>query len=662
VTNDRHAGKAVNSSQNAVFWPSDGGYRHLVVEGPLIAGQYRLVEEIGRGGFGMVWHARDERLDRDVAAKQLFLPMYLTQDQRRERHHRSMREARSAARLDDPGAVRVYDVVEHDGCPWIIMELIIGRSLDSIVKAEGPVTPLLAAEIGRTIVQALRAAHEARVIHRDVKPANVLIGEDRIVLTDFGIAMIEGDPSLTETGLVMGAPAYTSPERARGDAAVPASDLWSLGATLYYAVEGHRPFTGPNANAVFHAILTEEPPPARHGGPLGVVIEGLLRKDPDERLTAEETGDLLDEILADPGGLTARPVLVVPKEQPKPDKPPAPRRSKRRILMLAAPLAGLIALSAMLWSNAAGGSPRSAPSSARPAPTPTSAAPQPVDTIPTANGGSALAFSPDGGTLAIGGDRGDLRLWNVRRHQLIARLTGHQYQLFAVAFSPDGKLLASSGYDGRILFWRVADHAKIGEADTSATTTTSLSFSPDGRRLAASGDDEVQVWDVAKRSRIRNIPVGADRITKTVFEPDGSLAIAGTSMVRVLSQDLSSQRRIGKTGSTINSMAVSPDGRILACADATGRVRMWKTDPPGPLTTLTGSGGVVNAVAFSRDGTLVATTDDKAVNLWDTRTQRRVARLTPKIGLLDAVRFDPTGTLLAVGSDADVRILRLGTP
>ena len=653
--NDGMSGE-VNSPQNAVFRASGDGYRHLVVEGPLIAGQYRLVEEIGRGGFGMVWHARDQRLDRDVAAKQLFLPMYLTHDQRRERYHRSMREARSAARLDHPGAVRVYDVVEHDGCPWIIMELIIGRSLDTIVKTEGPVTPQLAAEIGRTIVQALRAAHEARVIHRDVKPANVLIGENRIVLTDFGIAMIEGDPSLTETGLVMGAPAYTSPERARGDTALPASDLWSLGATLYYAVEGHRPFTGPNANAVFHAILTEDPPPARHAGPLGVVIEGLLRKDPAERLTTDQTDDLLAEILADPEALTTGPVVLA---EPAGSAPPDSKdRSKRKLALLGVPAAALIAACAMLWSNAAGGTSRSTPSPSKPAPKP--AVPQPVDTIPTADGGSALAFSPDGGTLAIGGDNGDLRLWNVRTHKLITRLTGHQYQLFAVAFSPDGKLLASAGYDGRILFWRTADNTRIGEADTSASTTTSLSFSPNGKWLAASSDDEVQVWNVARQRLVRDIPVGADRITKTVFERDGSLAIAGTSSVRVFSPDLSSQQKIGKTGAAVNSMAVSPDGKILACADATGRVRLWKTDPPGPLTPLAGSGGVVNAVTFSKDGTLVATTDNAAVNVWDTRGWQRIARLSPDIGLLDAVRFDPSGTMLAVGSDHDVRILRLG--
>ncbi|HZE30604.1 MAG TPA: serine/threonine-protein kinase, partial [Actinoallomurus sp.] len=259
----------------------------------LIAGQYLLIEQVGRGGFAVVWRARDDRLQRDVAAKQLFLPPYFTDEQRREHRERTLREARSAARLAHPGVVTVHDVVEHDGVPWIIMEFVRGRTLGEIVRTDGPLTPARAAEVGLRLLDALCAAHAAGVLHRDVKPSNVIIGDRRVVLGDFGIARIEGDAELTESGIVMGAPAYTAPERARGEPAVAASDLWSLGATLFYAVEGRRAFCGPNPNATFHAILTCEPAPLRRAGPLAPVIEGLLRKDAAGRMGAAEAAELL---------------------------------------------------------------------------------------------------------------------------------------------------------------------------------------------------------------------------------------------------------------------------------------------------------------------------------------------------------------------------------
>ncbi|WP_131762023.1 serine/threonine-protein kinase, partial [Actinomadura fibrosa] len=288
--------------------------------GRLVARQYRLVEEIGRGGFGVVWRARDEWLNRDVAAKELFLPLYLADDQREERRERSLREARSAARIVHPSAVTVHAVVEDEGVPWIIMELVGGRSLGAIVRRDGPLPPRRAAEIGLDLLGALRTAHAAGVVHRDVTPGNVLIGDGRVVLTDFGIATIEGDPSITRSGYLMGAPAYTAPERARGEPAVPASDLWSLGATLYLAVEGRRPFPGDNANAVLHAIQNLEPPRPVLAGPLGAVIDGLMRKDPADRLTAAQAESLLADVAAD-----RVPVLAVPRPREEPPPVPVPR-------------------------------------------------------------------------------------------------------------------------------------------------------------------------------------------------------------------------------------------------------------------------------------------------------------------------------------------------
>ncbi|WP_242608806.1 serine/threonine-protein kinase [Actinomadura formosensis] len=291
----------------------------------LLARRYRLVTQVGRGGMGTVWQAHDEVLGRDVAVKEVILPHGLTDEERAVHHKRTFREARTAARLGHPGVVTVYDVVEEDDRPWIIMELIRALSLDQVIKQEGPLEPRRAAEIGRQMLAALHAAHDAGVLHRDVKPSNVLItgtgrmGE-RAVLTDFGIATAAGDATLTQTGLVMGSPAYIAPERARGRVAGPASDLWSLGVTLYAMLHGRSPFERPEPMAALVAVISEEPDPPEKGGRLIPVIEGLLRKNPDQRMDAIEAGALLDDIVRQETIDTQRTMAVEfsPEEYPGP--------------------------------------------------------------------------------------------------------------------------------------------------------------------------------------------------------------------------------------------------------------------------------------------------------------------------------------------------------
>ncbi|WP_442320107.1 protein kinase domain-containing protein [Catenuloplanes indicus] len=244
--------------------------------------------------MGRVWLARDEVLHRDVAIKELVPPPGLTVDERREMRERSLREARAIARLNNINVVRVFDVLRTDGDPWIVMEYVASRSLQDILADVGPVAPARGVEIGLGMLNALRAAHRAGVVHRDVKPGNVLIGEDgRVVLTDFGLATVPGDPNVTRTGLVLGSPAYIAPERARDGTAGPQADLWSLGATLYAAVEGQSPYARPSAIGTLAALATEPPPVARNAGPLRPVLAGLLRKDPTERLSAEEAERML---------------------------------------------------------------------------------------------------------------------------------------------------------------------------------------------------------------------------------------------------------------------------------------------------------------------------------------------------------------------------------
>ena len=269
--------------------------------GQLVAGRYRLLGQLGRGAMGIVWHGRDELLDRHVAVKQIILAPMASDADARARYQRTLREARTAARLSHPGVVTVFDVVEEDGMPWIVMELVRARPLDQVIAEDGPLPPAQAAQLGLSLLDALSTAHAAGVMHRDVKPSNVLISpEGKAVLTDFGIATVQGDPGMTQSGMVVGTPGFSPPERVRGAEATPASDLWSLGATLYAAVEGRGPFDRAGGSAAIVASIATEPAPrAPSAGPLASVIDMLLRANPAERPDAAATSRLLTTAWAD---------------------------------------------------------------------------------------------------------------------------------------------------------------------------------------------------------------------------------------------------------------------------------------------------------------------------------------------------------------------------
>ncbi|MFI6763078.1 ricin-type beta-trefoil lectin domain protein [Micromonospora sp. NPDC050417] len=274
-----------------------------------ITDRYVLVERIGQGGMGRVWRARDEMLQRDVAVKEIVAPPGLTDESRQELRERSLREARAIARLDHPNVVRVFDVLTSGGEPWIVMEYIPSRSLYETISTDGPLPPVRAAEIGLGLLGALRAAHRSGIMHRDVKPANVLLGVDgRIVLTDFGLATAVEDTSLTLSGVVLGSPAYVSPERAMSGIVGPEGDLWSLGTTLYAAVEGRSPYARPSSLMSLTALVTEPPPVATHAGPLAPVLEGLLRKDPAARIDIATAERMLRRIVGGP--LEERPAAL----------------------------------------------------------------------------------------------------------------------------------------------------------------------------------------------------------------------------------------------------------------------------------------------------------------------------------------------------------------
>ncbi|MFD3455768.1 protein kinase [Streptomyces sp. NPDC058691] len=353
--------------------------------GPLVAGRYRITGRLGRGGTGTVWRAEDRLLGRQVAVKELHA------EGDRER---ALREARTVAQIRHPHVIVLYDVVEEDGRPWIVMELVDGRSLADVLAQDGPVAPREAARIGAAVTGALRAAHAAGVLHRDIKPGNVLIerGTGRVVLTDFGIARVDGATTLTGSGDFVGSPEYTAPERMSGQSAGPASDLWSLGVLLCAAVLGRSPFRRDSLGEVLHAVVFEEIRPPERTGPLLPVVEALLQREPERRPDAETTEARL-RAYAESG--------EPPAAQPQDAVPQTGRRRRRALLPVAAVSVALLAAAGVAAATllpqertgAQGAAPRSAP------PASSAGTPRAVPGDPaasTAPAGSVPAVPPAG--------------------------------------------------------------------------------------------------------------------------------------------------------------------------------------------------------------------------------------------------------------------------
>ncbi|MEV5884061.1 serine/threonine-protein kinase [Streptomyces sp. NPDC052020] len=353
--------------------------------GRVIAGRYRLQDRLGRGGMGVVWRATDQLLGRQVAVKELPSDDSLSAAQARRRRDRTLREARAVAQLHHPNVIVVHDVVEHDERPYIVMELVGGGSLADRVAGHGPVDAREAARIGVALLGALRTAHAAGVLHRDVKPSNVLIAEDgRVVLTDFGVAHVAGTSTLTESGTLVGSPEYTAPERMSGTRTGPESDLWSLGALLCAVLSGASPFHRDSLGGILHAVVSEEIRPPAQAGPLLPVIRGLLERDPDRRLDAARAEEMLRAYLET--GRTFPPAGTAD-----------PRRSTRTVLLaalLVAATAGAgISAAALITDRDGGGD----GTPASPAPPTSPPAPPPGPPSPPASPSSAPSANRSAG-------------------------------------------------------------------------------------------------------------------------------------------------------------------------------------------------------------------------------------------------------------------------
>lgn len=606
--------------------------------GQLIGERYRLVDAVGKGGMGQVWRGYDHVLEREVAVKEVLLPSALPQDQHDYMIARTMREARAAARLHHPGIVAVYDAVEHDGVPWIVMEFITGLSLQQVIARDGRLPWQRIAALGVDLAAALAHAHSARVVHRDLKPANVLLAGHRPVLTDFGVArVLDATTQLTSSGTLIGTPQYMPPEQIEGESIQAPVDLWALGATLYTAVEGCPPFEGTTLTAVLAAILTRPPREPAHAGPLAAVLMSLMSKAPDRRPDAAELSRQLSALLQ-----YGRPVPAVRSPSgPSPSgasplSPATVTLERRGTFLQAAVLDGHTGRV------------------------------------------HSVAFSPHGTTLATGCDQGvgpdgspvsgghRVRLWNIATRACTAALAGPQGAAFSVAFSPDGGMLASGNSNQPVHLWRLTGRFRANETTlTGDTDVLSVAFSPDGRTLAtANCYKTIRLWDVATRTCIATLTGHSGWVHSVAFSPDGTMLATGSSDHTVRLWDVRARTCLGTlTGHSeiVREVAFRPDGATLASGSVDKTIRLWDTQARTCVATLTDNLSSVFSVAFSPDGAVLASGgSDHAVRVWDTATGACVATLAGHSEPVASVAFSPDGTTLASsGHDKTVRLWQL---
>jgi WD40 repeat protein len=602
--------------------------------GQLLCERYRLAEPVGKGAMGRVWRGHDEILKRSVAVKEILLPGGMPEPERNYLIARTLREARATARLHHPGIVTVYDAVQVDGVPWIVMEFVSGPSLAEVIARDGRLPWEQVAALGADLADALAHAHAARVVHRDLKPANVLLAGRRTVLTDFGVArVLDATTELTARGELLGTPQYMAPEQIEGESTHSPVDLWALGATLYTAVEGSPPFGGPTLTAVLAAILNRPPPIPEHAGPMAPVLGALLNRAPSQRPDAVAlTGQLTALLRPSPRVLTVRSPGTTSRTAPATVVPAARRESPFRVAVL----------------DGHGGRVHS------------------------------VAFSPDGRVLASGCDQGirpdgslikggrRVRLWDVASQTCTAALTGPDGAASSVAFAPDSAMLASGNSGQPVHLWRLTSRFRRGPITLADDTdVVSVAFSPDGALLATGNCHKtVRLWDVAARACLAALSGHGGWVHSVAFGPDGGMLATGSADHTVRLWDVAAQvciATLADHAEIVREVAFSPDGATLASGSVDKTIRLWDVAARTCVAVLNDGFTQVFSVAFSPDGSLLASGGaDTTVQLWDAATWTRIATLTGHAKAVTSVAFSPDGSTLASAShDKTVRLWRL---
>jgi serine/threonine protein kinase len=632
-------------------------------------GPYEIKGVIGRGGMGVVLKAFDPSLHRLVAIKVLAPHLANCPTSRR----RFAREGRAAAAISHEHVVAVHGVHEADGLPYLVMEFVPGISLQERLDREGPLEVRAILRIGIQVAAGLAAAHAQGLIHRDIKPGNILLENEveRIKITDFGLARAADDATLTQSGVLAGTPEYMAPEQARGETVDHRADLFSLGSVLYAMSTGRPPFRAGSALAVLHCICMEEPAPIQELNSdipewLCILIALLHAKDRAARFTgAAEVARLLRQYLTH---------LEQPGTQPRP--PRLTWRGIARLRRLAWPLmfvacAGLLLAGGVLLRPHLGSLrplAETAPPVAETAQQPsftrqpaTRTQPQPV---------YSAAFAPEGDVFATGcGDR-SVRLWDRRTFRPLRILDGHQATVWSVAFSPNGRRIASAAGDwsrasssGELRLWDAADGQLLLELAGSPGIFFSVAFSSDGRTLAAANwDHSVHLWDPDNGKEKAVLRGHSAPVRAVAFTPDGRILVSGSFDGCIKLWDMPGGECLATLQGPpcrINALALSPDGKILAVAEnpadssvaQVGSIRLWSMETRREIAVLHGHEGRALSVQFAPDGrTLVSGGGDRdqfgEVLLWDTRARRLSRRLPGPREWVECVEFSPDGRLL----------------
>jgi WD40 repeat protein len=588
--------------------------------------------------MGVVYLALDPILQRLAAIK--VLSPHLSSDE--TVIARFINEARIAASLQHPNIVTVYEAGQDGEFVFMAMEYVEGKDLATLLRERGRLHPDEAIAILKAIASALDYAHQRGVIHRDVKPSNVLVSRDGVVkLMDFGIARVIGGERHTKTGVLVGTPEYMAPELWEGKEADKMADLYALGVMAYEMLTGEVPFTGATPVAIGYKHVHEEVPIERLERVVDrFVIEAIklaMAKKPERRFAncmafvrAMEGGMEISErekqvmtVTSGQRKVEEADVLVNIQTIPKPSTAPSLLRSEEVNFQLIITLKGHNSLV------------------------------------------SSVTFSPDGKFLASGSRDKTVKVWEVERWQEIATLWKHEKTVWSVTFSPDRKFLASGSWDTTVKVWEVRDWQEVAILTGHKDWVFSVAFSPDGKFLASgSGDKMIKIWDIERWREVATLKGHKDWVFSIAFSPDGKFLASGSKDKTIKIWEVGSWRGVVTLKGHemwVRSVTFSPDGKFLVSGSWDKTVKVWKVGGWNEFVTLWGHEGEVSSVTFSPDGKFLASgSGDKTVRVWEVSSWREVITLKGHRGWVNSVAFSPNGKLLVSSSeDNTVKVWRV---